>query len=327
MGFVVITEKRSPRKSKTRAPAVESALPGLLAMARWAPRRLSIEHYALACGIGYLQASRNLARFRAKGLVSAIKTARPFATGQGVLMHGLTRAGHELLTESCEWEEEWVKPCSRVPHGDKFDHDHTGMAALVVAESEIDQNPDFSIVSRFAEFKWDTRPRGLGKFPTADYLADKVTRLKWDASLTAAKTQEAKAVPYLLEIDMGTELVIPEISEKFRKLWAYLAEDKFDQRLSGTSGMFYVLFITTSHRRIDNVIKKVNWESYAPIDGLTPADIFRLATHKEAIGVRKSSEKAAYGNFWGPVWRSCSGADRLCLIKPKTLDTAHSEGS
>lgn len=315
MGSIVITEKRSHRKSNARALAVESVLPGLVAMARWAPRRLSIEHFALACGVGYLQASRNLAKLRAKGIVSAIKTVRPFATGQGILMHGLTKPGHDLFVESYDWYGDWVKPCSKVPHGQKFAHDHMAMSALIVAERGIDQNPAFSIASRFAEFKWDTRLKGLGKYPTADFLKDGVTRLKWDASLTVVKTQEEKAVPYLFEIDMGSEQVIPTIAAKLKNLWSYLNEDQFDERLGGTSGMFRVLFITTSHRRIDNIIKKIDWDCYQSDDGFLPSDIFRFATHEEAIGRQSSALGSAQGNFWGNVWRSCSDEDQICLIR------------
>lgn len=319
-----IAEKRPSRKSISRALAVESTLPGLLALARWAPRRLSIEHFALACDTSYTQAMRQLQKLRAKSLVTAIKTVRPFGTGQGMLMHGLTQKGHEMFADSYEWEGEHTKPSPRVPHGPKFAHDHMTLAALISAEREIDANPDYSVVSRFAEFKWDTRKGGLGKFPTSGYLADKETRVKWDASLTISRNSDGAANPFLIETDMGSEQITPvyadrdnSITTKFKRLWKYLHEGDFDQNLGANQDRFKVAFITTTHRRIDSIIKRVPWDSFTSDAGLFPKDVFLFATHEEAIGRQKSATDTVKGSFWNGVWRSCDGHECLSLIKAK----------
>ncbi len=329
--MIEIAEKRSPRKYNTRAPAVEPSLPGLLAMARWAPRRLSIEHVALACDIGYLQASRNLAKLRANGLVTAIKTVRPYGGGGGMLMHALTVRGHDIFKEAYGWDLPYIKPCSEVPHGLTFAHHHTTLAAMIVAERDIDRHDYFSVVQRFAEFKWDTRKGGLGKYPTAAFLDDGKTRVKWDASLTIKKSPERIAVPYLIETDMGSEQIIEtghehdsSVTAKLLRLWCYLKQENFDERFGSSQGTFKVLFVTTTQRRIDNIIARIAWDRFRYDDGSGPEKIFKFATQDDAIGRQKSPTDSTKGDFWGPVWRSCDDDVFRSLLKPVTNgQTAH----
>jgi hypothetical protein len=295
---------------------------GLLATRRFG--RITRYQFALASGLREDYSGKLIAQLikRKKPLLSVVSLGAAFGTGKLADMIGLTVHGNTLV-EACSLQggdndilqaaahdvlgadliariDQKADLSSYFPYvvpGRTFDDLTKLRHRLQVIDTciclERDLPRSFAVDKVRAEFR---REPQTGRYATMDRLPDG-TEIKPDAVVTIKR--EGVIAPILLEIDMGTETIKTFDSGLYAKTveanlaarWRYLATGRVVERYGTTVPLFQVVFITTSEKRMHEIIRKTDWMKFKPVHGQYPNAVFYFSTHE-------SCREDFFGEHW-----------------------------
>lgn len=223
-------------------------------------------------------------------------------------LYYLTRSGHALVWEALGPEGAvlgpWRKPHKGMRWSPVMGHRMVTVDLLIALESALSKRPDYRLVREFIEYRRVGRSGQAAQPETSDLVADQrtaVNRIVPDAAFVLENAASGKRGLFFLEVDLGTERISTRASaaysilEKFRQYERYLTGGRFAEtyRPWGAFRFFTVLFVTTSERRLQNVVNAAE----ALETRLHP--YFRLALFGDVMF-----------DFLGPHWTARDARDR-----------------
>ena len=170
---------------------------------------------------------------------------------------------------------------------------------MISAEVAVRSRSRLSMVATFLEYRRVKRGTRVEK-ETTDYVdkeENSYTRIIPDAAFILENIESGKRALFFLEMDMGTEAVVSQITRD-KRISLFYKLSQYDRYLQGMRyrqtyaafgdfRFFTLLFITIGEERIENIRREMQ---------RLPSELseyYRLTTYERAMG-----------DFFSPIWKS-----------------------
>ena len=279
----------------------EGLVLGLFFVQRY--RFLTISQFARAAGMHRDTASHQLRNLERRGVLSHFGNACLPGHGRTPKVYFLTRKGWELLLRESDIPPELLGSHKEVKVDSRWSpqmyHRLRTVDLMISAEVAVRRRSRLSMVATFLEYRRVKRGTRVEK-ETTDYVdkeENSYTRIIPDAAFILENIESGKRALFFLEMDMGTEAVVSQITRdkrislfyKLSQYDRYLEGMRYRQTYSGFGDFrfFTLLFVTLGEERIENIRREMQ---------RLPSELseyYRLTTYERAMG-----------DFFSPIWKS-----------------------